>query len=253
MATLLRQQPLPTWQECIKILQQSRNNDFPDSHPHTLMQAMQINLDALEEQSEYYLTLAIFINYTRIPQATVVMLWRYLYHLPTEPAYQFLAKLAEQGLLRLQESYIQLHTFQHDYLYTNCADVDNLHTHLLTAYRRHCQHGWASGPNDGYFFQYLCQHLLAAERLSELKSLLLDFDWLRAKWRVCPLHSLLKDYNLLPDDSEINRVKQALLTAAPTLLVQRKQLANQLFKQLKTNYTPDMEKLLNQLAEAATD
>lgn len=44
-----------------------------------------------------------------------------------------------------------------------------------------CPAGWPSGPSDGYFFDHLREHLVAAGRGSELLSLLQELPWLEAK------------------------------------------------------------------------
>ena len=144
-----------------------------------------------------------------------------------------------------------LHAFQYDYLSTS-AEVEKLHQHLLAAYRRHCPHGWSNGPNDGYFFEYLCTHLLAAERTTELKSLLLDFDWLYIKLQNGPLHKLLSDYDLLPDP-ELKIIKKVLSRGINWLQPDREQLANYLLSQLAELTVPEIQKLLNQLKEIASE
>jgi len=248
---MIANQPIAKWETLIDILQQAQSNEFPTTHPRTSMQAMQIQVDSLGEHGEYYTILAVFANYTRIPQMTVVMLWHYLYHFPTEHAHNLLTQLTQKGLLQLEtvanKKYLSLHRFQYDYLST-CIEVDSLHIHLLTAYRRRCQHGWSNGPNDGYFFEYLCYHLFAAERYNELKSLLLDFDWMWAKLQVCPLHLLRKDYEIL-QDNDLIIVKNALRQAVPKAKHDREKLAVQLLKLLRVNSSPELDNLLNQLKE----
>ena len=255
VAALVSNQPLSVWHTLVEHLQNAATNEFPDTHPRTLMQAMQLNIDALGEQSEYYLALAIFVNYAAIPQTTVVMLWQYLYHLSTEQAEALIQKLVTRGLLQIEKvssnQYVGLHAFQSDYLSTS-AEVEKLHQHLLAAYRRHCPHGWSNGPNDGYFFEYLCTHLLAAERTTELKSLLLDFDWLYIKLQNGPLHKLLSDYDLLPDP-ELKIIKKVLSRGINWLQPDREQLANYLLSQLAELTVPEIQKLLNQLKEIASE
>ena len=255
IAALASNQPLSVWHTLVDSLQNATTNEFPDTHPRTLMQAMQLNIDALGEQSEYYLALAVFINYAAIPQRTVVMLWQYLYHLSTDQAEVLINKLVNRGLLQVEKilsnQYLGLHAFQYDYLSTS-AEVEKLHQHLLAAYRRHCPHGWSNGPNDGYFFEYLCTHLLAAERTTELKSLLLDFDWLYIKLQRCPLHKLLSDYDLL-SDPELETIKKVLSNGVNGLQPDREQLANYLLSQLAELTAPEIQKLLNQLKEIASE
>ena len=62
--------------------------------------------------------------------------------------------------------------------------------------------GWATGPDDGYYFQHLAGHLLAAGKRSDLLNLLFDFNWLSgflscvncAGGRRADMYSLLGDY-----------------------------------------------------------
>ena len=56
-----------------------------------------------------------------------------------------------------------------------------MHVRLVDAYRKDCPNGWPTGPNDGYFFEYLAYHLNNAGKNEELNNLLLDFDWLETK------------------------------------------------------------------------
>jgi WD40 repeat protein len=69
-----------------------------------------------------------------------------------------------------------------------------LHQTLLDAYRKRCSSGWSSGPDDGYFFQNLCEHLLAAGMLYDAVELLTGLPWMEAKCRAKLHNSLLADY-----------------------------------------------------------
>src|ERR1039458_470320 len=65
---------------------------------------------------------------------------------------------------------------------------------LLDAYRKKCPNGWPAGPNDGYFFQDLCEHLLSAGKLDAAVALLTDLPWIEAKCRAKLVFSLQFDY-----------------------------------------------------------
>ncbi|EIJ43427.1 NB-ARC domain-containing protein [Beggiatoa alba B18LD] len=255
-AQLAKATAKPDWTGLLTQLQ-DRTLDFPEAHPVSLLQALHLNVEALGDYGEYYLTLGVFADYTKIPQAAIVLLWRYLYHLPDETAYNFIQQLNAQGLLYFNSdsprSDVHLHPYQHDYL-CEFADLDKLHTHLLAAYRRYCQpHGWAKGPDDGYFFEYLCLHLLAAERTRELKTLLMDFDWLNNKLRATYLHNLIQDFDLLEDDTDVTTVKQALQRAANVLVKDKHKLADKLLEQLWGKPSSDIQTLLNQAKEVTPD
>jgi hypothetical protein len=258
VAHVAGQQAPTTWEELIERLE-DEEFEWPDKHPRALMQALQLNVEALGEPADYYFALAVFADYSRIPQSVAMMLWRYLYQLIDDEAYNFIKELTEKGLLHINESgshkYLSLHAFQYDYLYEE-AELDKLHTHLLATYRRQCdQHGWISGPNDGYFFEYLCMHLHHAGRHNELKLLLMDFDWMQNKLQATSIYALLIDYEWLEEDKEIQILKNTLSEATVVLLADKQELAPQLLdrlwgkKSLKTN--KDFQALLNQAQEAA--
>jgi DNA polymerase III delta prime subunit len=258
IANVARHQPVEHWKELLERLQ-DEDYEFPDKHPRALMQALHINVEELGESGDYYLALAVFGNYSRIPQFVVIMLWRYLYQMLDDDAQSFINDLAKMGLVQLNETasqkYLSLQTFQHDYL---CAEseLEKLHSHLLAAYRRQCdqQHGWISGPNDGYFFEHICRHLYHAKRQHELKLLLLDFDWMQTKLQATSIHNLLMDYEWL-EDKEVDIIKKTLYDAAVVLQTDKHELANQLLDSLwfekSLENSKDIRALLNQAKETS--
>ncbi len=255
MASYLREQPPKMWKESFETLQ-NPDFEFPENHPTSLSQALHMNVEMLGEEGDYYLTLAVFVDHTRIPQVAVAMLWRYLYQISDDQIYPFIDKLAEKGLLEVDAEYISLHSFQYDYL-TQEAELDKLHTHLLAAYRRGCdQHGWVSGPNDGYFFENLCLHLYYANRKGELKTLLLDFDWMYNKLRVAPLYTLINDYELFAEEDEpaIEAVRTALYSAASIIAQRIEEVPVEILNRLwEKRNLPEIQSILNQAQELCPD
>jgi len=257
VAGVARDQPPSSWDYLQERLDE-KDYEFSDKYPRALMQALHLNVEALGEPADYYLTLAVFNDYSRIPQSVVIMLWHFLYQLLDDKAHAFIDELAAKGLLRIEDTstqrYLSLHSFQHDYVCEE-SDLKKLHGHLLAAYRRQCdQHGWVSGPNDGYFFEYLCMHLHNADRFNELRILLLDFNWMQNKLQATTVHALLTDYEWL-EDKNVNVVKKTLEESALVLVKDKQELANQLLdrlwyeKRLKNNR--DIQELLNQAQEAS--
>jgi len=254
VANLAQTQPAATLLEQLR----DQTDDFSERHPRSLMQALHLNVQALGEQADYYLSLAVFANYTHIPQNPVLMLWRYLYQMLDDQANNFIKDLVDKSLLEVKEQssqrYLSLHSYQHDYLRGE-AELEKLHSHLLAAYRRQCaQHGWLSGPNDGYFFENLAKHLVQAGRKNELKLLLLDFDWMQKKLQITNVYSLVHDYELL-EDRDVEVIKKALYEAVPILMNYKAELAVQLLdrlwgeKNLQNN--KDIQGLLNQAKETS--
>jgi len=255
IASLVKIQQFSTWEAVHEHLEAAICDEYSDEYPVVMMQAMQQAVTDLGDEAEYYLALAVFADYTHIPQRTVYMLWDYLYQLRADLADKFLQRLASLGLLsiegKLPHGILRINVFQHDFICTD-AELEKLHDHLLAAYRRQCgQHGWAKGPNDGYFFEYLCMHLHQAGRLAELKALLLDFDWINTKLQTNTIHSILNDYEYL-EDQDTDLVKDTLQQALPILLKDKALLAEQLLSYLSTKPATDIQKLLNQAKEVST-
>jgi hypothetical protein len=258
VAASLRQQPPSLWEEVennFKAVEIEGDADYPEY----LQRALQFALDSLGEDADYYFSLAVFQQHNNIPQAAVVMFWQYLYKIQEKQAYNMLSDFAERGLVILsgeaQTGNVHLQDFQYAYLHTD-PDLDKLHAHLLTAYNRQSQSGWLSGPNDGYFYRHLCQHLRAARRLNELKSLLLDFEWLLKKLQLAGTESLLADFLYLPDDEVIQQVKKALLPNGRMVAFQSPEhLADTLFDGLweQQKSIKDIAALLNQAREILPD
>lgn len=257
VANIVNFQPSTVGSELLKELK-NENDELPQGHPRALMQALRINVEALGDQADYYLSLAVFQDHLHIPEPTVLMLWRYLYQLSDDQAYNFINGSAKKGLLtvrgKIPHRVISLQLFQYDYL-TAEAEVDKLHTHILVAYRRQCaQHGWISGPADGYFFEYLGYHLIQAGRRNELRQLLVDYDWLHRKLLATSIHFLTNDFEWLEDKS-LEPLKQALYESTIVLANDKQELANQLLDRLwetrAAKNNKDIQALLNQAKEVS--
>lgn len=221
--------------------------DFPNQYPPYVMQALHLYLEALGDEGEYYLTLAVFADYKHIPIAAVNMFWNNLFNFSEKQVQEELEAFAEKGLINLHDTYLSLHSFQHDYI-IDFSDLDKLQARLLSAYARHCQQGWINGVNDGYYYDYLCYHLVASKRNKELKSLLLDFDWLKRKLEVSSLQSLLRDYEYI-NDPDLKAIQQALFDSAADIIIEPNHLALQLLNHLWENTSKDIQSLLNQARE----
>jgi len=236
--------------ENVKELNQRLNNpemDFSEQYPQYLMQALHLYLETLGDEGEYYLTLAVFADYSHIPLTAIAMFWNNLFNLSEKQTQEELEAFAEKGLMNLHEDYLSLHSFQHDYI-LDFSDLDKLQARLLSAYARQCQQGWLNGVNDGYYYDYLCYHLSAAKRNKEIKSLLLDFDWLKHKLEVSSFQSLLHDYEYV-GDMDLKAVQQALLDSAADIILEPSHLALQLLNHLWENTSKDIQSLLNQARE----
>lgn len=221
--------------------------DFPEQYPQQVVQALHLYLEALGDEGEYYLTFSIFADYKYIPLAAITMFWNNLFNLSEKQVHEELEKFVERGLINLHDSYVSLHSFQHDYI-LDFSDVDKLHTRLLSAYSRHCQQGWLNGVNDGYYYNNLCYHLSAAKRNKEIKALLLDFDWLKRKLELSSFQSLLKDYEYV-NDPDLKAIQETLFDAAEDIISEPSHLALQLLNHLWEHPSKEIQALLNQARE----
>ena len=129
-----------------------------------------------------------------MPEAAVTTLWQHTGNLSPRQSRKLLVDLKQRSLVQLARTAetvagsvgkISLHDLIHDYCLRlaqqRFGDESALHTRLLDAYRRVCPDGWWSGPDDGYFFNHLRDHLIAAGRGAELADLLHELRWLEAK------------------------------------------------------------------------
>ena len=91
--------------------------------------------------------------------------------------YAFVRRLAEGGDRPPEEEVVRVDTLK------------DLHAKMIAAYREQSKRGWPSGPNDGYFFSHLRDHLDGAGMTSELADLAMSPAWLEVKHR----HKLIGD------------------------------------------------------------
>jgi WD40 repeat protein len=234
------------------------------NYPHrNVFKALQVSIDSLEHENsvwaEHYRELAVFPADEAIPEAAVVTLWQQADGLKEREARKLLAALDRKALLKLQgqepDRQVTLHDLQYDYLRALAGeDLYSLHQRLLAAYGKKCTHGWPTGPNDGYFFERLADHLVAAGRQEDLRRLLLSFDWLKAKLAATDVTSLRQDYLFLKEDEALQAVQGALQLAAQVLSGgDPGQLPSQLTGRLLGRESPSIANLLQGIRERQPD
>ena len=226
--------------------------DFPSYLYPNLRRAFEVSVKALNpEEERHYLELAVFQEDTHVPLAALQVLW----DMDEYDAKDMIDLLADRSLARIEGSMLSLHDLQHDFVVMKAGDLKSLHKQFLDAYMRRCMQGWPSGPNDGYFFQYLAYHLSEAGRLEDLKSLLFDFNWIRAKLKACEKVSpVVSDYEFaLPhEDVEILQLQKAIRFSANVLDKDQSQLPSQLFGRLTGIDSQQIQALLNQALETTS-
>lgn len=185
-----------TWIDVLTQLQQARLDRISDRHAvqehhRSVWHAIHVSVASLETlDRERFLELAVFPPDESIPIEAAATLWSLDSAMDLWSADELVATLAERSLLQRSDASgraavggrsISLHDIVFDYVRAEHADFQALHDRLLAAYAELCPYGWASGPNDGYFFEHLVYHMKAAGRPDKALRLLTDFDWLHAK------------------------------------------------------------------------
>jgi hypothetical protein len=113
--------------------------------------------------------------------------------------------------------------------------LPELHNLFLDAYKALCSSGWASGPDDGYFFQNLPYHLVEAQKYSDLCALLLDYDWMTKRLKATNISVLIADYETLPVDNrdkDLSLIHESLKLSRHALSRDHTQLSSQLLGRL---------------------
>jgi hypothetical protein len=118
---------------------------------------------------------------------------------------------------------VSLHDLQHDFItiryQKKYGAPKALHIQLLDAYQKQCSGGWPRGPDpdDGYFFQHLAHHLRESGKTDELRTLLLDFDWLQSKLTHTDVVSLLSDFSHVNEDEDLRLLHDTIRLSAHVL------------------------------------
>ena len=233
------------WSQLLGLLREADLDALPirlEDYPHpSLAVALAVSIGTLPPDArDRYLQLAVFHGQGPVPAAALQVLWG----LDQQHASALVGDLTHKSLLRAEAGRISLHDLQMDYLTRRASDQPGLHDRLLAAYRDQCPAGWASGPDDGYFYQHLARHLRQAARIPELKALLLDLDWMTARLATETISGLLADYDTLPADPATRLVAGALRLSAHVLVGHPGQLPNQLTGRLASRPDPQLRGLL---------
>ncbi|MBX2862640.1 MAG: hypothetical protein KTR27_03725, partial [Leptolyngbyaceae cyanobacterium MAG.088] len=154
--------------------------------------------------------------------------------------------VAKSLLRRDDQENVFLHDLQYDYIGKQVKDLPGLHQRWLDAYKEKCEDGWASCPQDGYFFGQLTRHLKAAGQLDELRQLLFDYDWLRAQLAANGINTLLADYDWLLDDKTLSLLQNTLRLSSHVLATKPQQLNQRLWGHLRDREQPEFSTLLTE-------
>ena len=234
------------WENVASALKRGRL-EFLDHPYRSVFGSLRLSTDALSaSHRERYFELAVFPEDAVIPAAAICTLWGHTGAMESAGARDLLLRLHRRALLSRSEDgeRISFHDLQYDFLRLNIASLAEAHAVLVDAYRAVVMSGWANGPDDGYFFEHLAQHLAAADRLDELKALLCDHEWLAAKLRSTNIAAVLADYDLVGQDSGLALIQQALCLSIPALSRDPAQMPSQLLARLRGIDSPAVKAVL---------
>ena len=277
VGAMMRSKPTNRWQN---VLEKLRNADlekirqqFPDYPYADLLKAIQVSVEALEaNERERYLDFAVFREDTPIPEAVLQTFWEPL-GLDEFDTQDVIDKLVNKSLaLRDEKGNLSLHDLQLDYVRKQVTSenltpaslplplarggegvgLGLLHNRLLNAYTQKYPDSWHSLNNDGYIFQNLAYHLIKAGRATELQQLLLDFRWLQAKLENSNINELIADYNLLPENANLQLLQRTLLLSGHILAEDKRLLAGQLWGRLQCFAASEIQQLLQQAKQNQT-
>jgi WD40 repeat protein len=200
------------WTDILDALRERDLRYISDRHPlegqHAdVWRAIDASVHVLgDDERERFTELSVFALDTGAPEVAVLTLWEHTAGLSARSARELLAEFAERSLIERdqKDGRIHLHDLVHNFA-TAMAEklfgsLPALHQRLLDAYLKRCPDGWPSGPNDGDFFENLCGHLIAAEKLDEAIALLKETSWLEAKCKHKLVLSLQEDYRVIIEE-----------------------------------------------------
>jgi len=196
------------------------SSDHPAEEQHrNAWKAMDVSLRVLPpEKRDRFAELAVFALDLGAPEAAVVTFWEHTGGLTPRLARKLLADFAARSLVQVTPAadgehngarmtlHDLLHNFATGMASKQFGSKSALHQTLLDAYRKKCPSGWPSGPDDSYYLQHLCEHLLAAGKMDEALELLIGLPWMEAKCKAKLVFSLQNDYRntiaMMPEAQE---------------------------------------------------
>ena len=196
-----------SWGDLREALQEA-DLEFLD-HPHgSILRSIKVSVDRLTpEEARRFAELRVFPADETVPEDAVVTLWEHTGDLSERHARRLLTTLERRALVRADgvspNRRVSLHDLVRDYTGQMIEDDTALHGRLVEAYRTRCPEGWATGPNDGYFFQRLRHHLAEAGLWDELAALLADLRFMEAKCAVGLTYDLVADYHAALGDERL--------------------------------------------------
>ena len=216
-----------------------------DERHQNVSNTPRLSVDRLKpDDRRRYLELAVFPEDTDVPLTALRSLWK----LDDFDAEELAQRLHKFSLLRfnLQTGTLRLHDVIRSWLGEQVSAPAELHQRLVDAWSDRC-----NLPDD-YAWRWVGYHLKGAGRSDELRNLLPDFAWLRAKLDATDVQALITDYDYLPEDSDLSLVQSALRLSAHILYKEPTQLGPQLIGRLLAAHSEPVQQLLTHIRQSQT-
>jgi hypothetical protein len=217
--------------------------NFPGYPYPDLLRAIDVSVEGLESADrERYLDLPVFPEDHPIPEEPLRLLW----NLDDVDTRDCMTQLVARSLATwaASETSLILHDLQCDLIRKRREkELSGLHGRLVDGW------GELTKLTNDYAWRRVAWHLKGAGRASELRRLLLNFDWLQAKLGATNPNALIADYNYLAEDSDLRLVQSAIRLSAHVLARDQRQLAAQLIGRLLGDIAPNIQALLEQAAD----
>jgi len=163
--------------------------------------------------------LVVFREDADIPLDVVKLLWRRTGNLDDFESELLLQNLVSLSLLLdfdIRQRRVRVHDVIRAYVIGGLrpTHVETFHRELVEAYRTQCPAAWSYATNDGYLHRHLLFHMAAAGNARELRSLLLDPEWIEAKLRHTGIAAVLADYRTWANDAVTHLLESAVTLSA---------------------------------------
>ena len=194
----------------------------------TISSVLEVSLDLLDAHGQRRLAeLSIFPEDVAIPLAAAGAVWE----LDEFDAEDLSRRLARLSLLKLdlERAILLLHDVMRNWLSGNLADQPAIHNRLLAAWP-----DWQNLPDlpGEYAWRWLPWHLAKAERHQEIRRVLWDPQWMRAKLKATDTNALIADIEFLKPSAEADLLQGALRLSAHVLAADAEQFTSQMVGRL---------------------
>ncbi|EDV19569.1 uncharacterized protein TRIADDRAFT_61937 [Trichoplax adhaerens] len=186
---------LDEWKE-VQALPEAKRTTKQSENTFTLFTHI---MNKLPERTRKLFTLLGACFRVKIPVAVITILW----NLPADQVSVILQDLHRRSLLSYASEndcrpYCQINNLIMDYLqlpsnaqYVQSDYMKNLHLNLINQYQLHCDENWILKEDDGYFYRYFMNHLMAAEKDDIIQQILSNSEWINNQLKLLKQPSFL--------------------------------------------------------------